>query len=59
MSTREEPVIVDGKLIGWDVMVEAEYDYFQAVGERLPIRVMTRPGGRFFMPVDWSPNDGT
>lgn len=51
MST-EESVIVDGELIGWNVTVEPEYAEVTSVCGTIRERVMTKPGGRFFMPFD-------
>lgn len=54
MSTKE-PLVVDGELIGWYVTTPTEYMEVTSVCGSIRERVMTRMGGRFFMPVDWKP----
>jgi hypothetical protein len=44
--------MVRGELIGWNVTVYPEYAEVTSVCGTIRERVMTRAGGRFFVPLD-------
>lgn len=52
MHTEEEPVIIDGKLVGWYVTTPDEHISIETIGDHCSTAMQTRQSTKLFIPLE-------